>query len=209
MKKLIVLLVILAVSQLNAATVGVVETFDESVGTNFWWSYSYDDGDLYSPYYWDDDVEQYIYVDCDENGWELCALASASGGIFVGDYTAAGVTGIGFSAYVDDYEAVFFTNLYVVAGGDLFGMELLFSDNDWDYGIIPTDSSNWYNYTDQAQGAPSALEWANVTELGFYAQSWSGESTYLNIDDVQLVPEPATLCLFGLGGLVLRRRRSA
>ena len=45
--------------------------------------------------------------------------------------------------------------------------------------------------------------------IGF--QAWSGSANvedYVRLDNVSIVPEPATMCLLGLGGLLLRRRKA-
>ena len=53
---------------------------------------------------------------------------------------------------------------------------------------------------------------ASATELELYLENPGSEDPILaatNIDDVSivLVPEPATMCLLGLGGLLIRRKR--
>ncbi|HEV57900.1 MAG TPA: PEP-CTERM sorting domain-containing protein [Phycisphaerales bacterium] len=44
-------------------------------------------------------------------------------------------------------------------------------------------------------------------QLGILFQNVSYPSSWIGIDNVQLIPEPMTMVLLGLGGLFLRRRR--
>lgn len=62
----------------------------------------------------------------------------------------------------------------------------------------------WYEYSN-AFVAPAA---ADGKALGIAFQNVTGNGdSYLHVDNVRLVPEPATMMLLGLGGLFLRRRK--
>ena len=60
------------------------------------------------------------------------------------------------------------------------------------------------NYTAFRTGAEAAT-WVKII-LGTQAANWTTMGNYY-IDNVQLTPEPATICLLGLGALGLLRRR--
>ena len=46
-----------------------------------------------------------------------------------------------------------------------------------------------------------------IDELKFSTAATGGHDQYYAFDDFTYVPEPATICLLGLGGLLLRRRK--
>ena len=56
---------------------------------------------------------------------------------------------------------------------------------------------------------PGGLGIGENIQLGI--QVWSGSGNvedYVRLDNISIVPEPATMCLLGLGGLLLRRRKA-
>jgi hypothetical protein len=78
-------------------------------------------------------------------------------------------------------------------------------------GLVTTAPPNlrWLQYTLSNVGIPIGARSVQLELLGE-----KHETTYVNafFDDVSLqvgIPEPATICLFGLGGLLLRKRKNA
>ena len=73
-----------------------------------------------------------------------------------------------------------------------------------------TSWGNWLDFgEDEWKGND---DWSNVTLIAnLYSNDGTGISSSVTISDltVTAVPEPATLCLLGLGGLLLRRRKRA
>ncbi len=69
-------------------------------------------------------------------------------------------------------------------------------------------TSGWDTYTVEfTTEGPGGLRIGETIQLGF--QIWSntnGET--VKMDNVTIVPEPATMCLLGLGVLLLRRRKA-
>ncbi len=210
-KTLIVVMamVILTTATLNAAVVGYVESFDTQVAADSWYAYEWGSGHYYAPDHLGLNDDPFISAPVDDIGWDLSALADSSGGNFAGDYTSAGVTDIQFSASVDDYTAVYVARLLVWVGiNQVFDYDLTydFVDNDWTQWTVPIDDPEWYNGNDNV--APTTAEWADITGIGLYAVANTGQATFINLDDVVLVPEPATMCLLVLGGLIFCKRKN-
>ena len=74
-----------------------------------------------------------------------------------------------------------------------------------DLNVTTTYDLTWtqYSHTFTASEATSILEFTN----GSYSGPDAPDGVSLDAVSVVLVPEPATLCLLGLGGLLLRRKR--
>lgn len=87
-----------------------------------------------------------------------------------------------------------------------------------DYGIVYATQaplSNppypaWTTVTvNVAGGTDSGLVASNVNRIRWYGTDWSGGGfDFVDFKNVVITPEPATMILLGLGGLLLRRRRA-
>ena len=81
---------------------------------------------------------------------------------------------------------------------------------DWQYISFILDGQGWYQGTGDGL-VPKTWEETlqNVTDVWVLAELTAGRSDTMRMDNftVELVPEPATLLLFGLGGIPLLLRR--
>jgi len=89
--------------------------------------------------------------------------------------------------------------------------------NDWEsYIVSPTmeaggESWNEFSFTLDTLGNGAAAVGASQIDVKFMAMSSAlgdyGDWGFMLVDDMALTPEPATIALLGLGGLLLRRKR--
>ena len=194
-------------AQALAVTPGYVETFDTQAAANSWWAYV--DGGYYYPGYVSSG-DPYIYTPTDYYGGWLYAEASSSGGAFVGDYAAAGVTGIQVDAYCDNPANIDWVDVYLYSNYDstFYMLSYILPDSSWYTLPAMFNDLNWFNNTTQSYEMPSAAALSQVTEVGVIAWGTNGAlPTFINIDNFTLVPEPATLSLLAIGGLAALRRR--
>lgn len=87
-----------------------------------------------------------------------------------------------------------------------------------DYGIVYGTQAPWNNppyptwttvTVNVAGGTDSGLVTSNVNRIRWYGTDWSGGGfDFVDFKNVVITPEPATMILLGLGGLLLRRRRA-
>jgi hypothetical protein len=107
----------------------------------------------------------------------------------------------------DNWSATTPALLEVTLYADAMGQRVVLATETFEMtsGEIVADYPEWNTYTlsfaadtmEMLQGFPIGIELRNAQE----ASSWIG------VDNVRFVPEPATIALLGLGGLSLLRRR--
>jgi len=87
------------------------------------------------------------------------------------------------------------------------GINIKYMDASWGYlgyqwiSLVPPNTTGWTTYS----GSFTTIAGAVNTEVKFVEGSWGT----IYIDNVAVTPEPATMVLLGIGGLVALRRKHA
>lgn len=137
----------------------------------------------------------------------VIADATSSGGAFVGDFVAAGVSGFLFDLNIAAGSAV--TNLFFelssLTGGETWIYNLTLPAFDTTTQIyVPLDGVSW---TQNAGSQPFSSILGNTEEIAIVFGSAGTGSLSAFIDNVETVPEPASLTLLGFAALLFAGRR--
>lgn len=140
----------------------------------------------------------------------IVADSLASGGAFVGAFPDAGPNNFLFDLTIASGSAV--TNLFVelsnLTDGETWTYNIALPAFDTTTNIyVPLDGVNW---TQSSGSQPFSYILGNTEELAIGFGSDGSGSLTLAIDNVQYIPEPASMTLLGLGALLFagRRRRN-
>ncbi|MEM1445690.1 MAG: PEP-CTERM sorting domain-containing protein [Planctomycetota bacterium] len=133
-----------------------------------------------------------------------------------GSYSAFEGTPVDLTA-IGDGETVTITGDATIDTGAT--LRVFFYDNDNGVAAVNFNSSwtgsqtftlsdmNLFSSDGFGNAGDGSVDWANITNIGFRGQhpAATGNATYL-LDEITVVPEPASLALAGLGALMMARR---
>ncbi len=201
MKKFLMSLVVLGL--VNVATATYVETFNTGSDS---WNYGY--GNNFVP-----GVTTYNATGGNPGG----CISGASQNLYAvwtyvtasyGDMTGLNLT---IDTKVTDGETGT-AQFYVGRGGTYFidGTWNIGADKSWTTHTVALDSSHftaWTGVNDNVYTFAQVIQ--APTDIGiFFGGGLASGTGNVLVDNFGTVPEPATICLLGLGGLLLRRRKS-
>jgi len=196
-----------------AATVGYVEAFDTEAAADSWWVFKQEDAGTYYPGYDTSGSDPFIYSTWTTDGVWIWAQDDSSGGAFVGDYAAAGVTEIMFECRTPWPTEIASIRAYIKSGYDSEYHFLNFGtldDDGWWRLHARMDDADWWSET-AGYGALTTNLISDVLEAGVYVTAVDGltEYTEFDMDNFQLVPEPVALSVLALGavGMLFHRKR--
>lgn len=131
---------------------------------------------------------------------------------FLGDLS--GYDGISWDEYVYDISGVNYVRgslMPILYGTD--GTWYLPKDKPfgplgvWNERYIPFDEAYWKEPLGSTGNITFDEVLSNVVEIWFAMECTSGDRREAKIDNIKLVPEPATMLMLGFGGLLMRKRK--
>ncbi|MFG0305534.1 MAG: hypothetical protein ACF8Q5_04900 [Phycisphaerales bacterium JB040] len=136
----------------------------------------------------------------------------SSGGAFAGDYLSNGIDTISFDVRHDSTDALSFYVRVATPGNFpavLFLSPVAVTPGEWTTLSFALDESSPFTVPEGGPGTfETVLSGVGNLQIGFSAPATqtSGDIA-VDLDNVSIVPTPATAALLGLGGLVATRRR--
>lgn len=187
---LVALLLLLVMHEAQAQTRGFVERFQTQTTADTW--YQWANGTNRAPA-WVNDADPYVWGSFINTPGYVYANSTSSGGKLTGNYRAARITAIEAEVYADYPSEVDGVDIYIFSAYNnttySYGYWKLV-DSAWYRLHAPLDTNNWWvdgiGYTSLPSQALT-----QVVEVGIIAYPVGGlaQPTYINVDNVTLVPE--------------------